>query len=200
MVDQCFGWRIAMVKVGFIVEGDSEMVFMKKNTAFHQLLENLNIEIVAKVDGKGGQLFNPRLINGLKKICKDAGAEHIIILTDLDELNSFQEKKDKIDTTDVSEVVISRKSFEAWFLADTNCIRSAIENNNYYCELPEEIANPFLEIKNLSIQNRNGRGYSSKPLLSKRMSDLGFNIEIAAQHPNCPSARYFIDKLQQIAQ
>lgn len=188
-----------MVKVGFIVEGDSEMVFMKKNTLFHQLLQQLNIEVVSLVDGKGGQLLNPRLLNGLKAICKDAGAEHIIILTDLDD-DSFEQKKSKLDAENVTSVVIAKRSFEAWFLADTNAIRMILGNKDYYCEFPEDIIAPFEEIKRLAMQFRNGKGYGSKPLLAGRMNTQGFNIENAAQHPNCPSAKYFISKLQELAQ
>lgn len=189
-----------MVKVGFIVEGDSEMVFMKRNTAFHQLLQYLNIEIVALVDGKGGQLLNPRLLNGLKGICKDAGAEHIFILTDLDEEDSFEQKKLKLDGENVTSIVIAKRSFEAWFLADTNVIRIILGNPDYYCESPEDINTPFEEIKRLAILFREGKGYGSKPLLAGRMNSHGFNIEKAAQHPNCPSAKYFINKLQELAQ
>lgn len=187
-----------MVKVGLIVEGDSEMVFVKRNAAFHRLLRLLNIEIVAVVDGRGGQLLNSRLLNGLKGICKDAGAEHIIILTDLDE-DSFEQKKSKLDAENVTSIVIAKRSFEAWFLADTNVIRVVLGNQDYYCEFPEEIISPFEEIKRLAMLFREGKGYGSKPLLAGRMNIQGFSIEDAAQHPNCPSAKYFIDKLQELA-
>lgn len=188
-----------MVKVGFIVEGDSEMVFMKRNAAFMEFLSTVNIEISALVDGKGGQLLNPRLLNGLKAICKDAGSEIIIILTDLDEELSFDDKKSKIDSGDITAIVIAKRSFEAWFLADTDAIRNVIGKSDYYCEFPEDIITPFEEIKGLAKLFNNGTGVGSKPFLAGKMNNQGFNITNAAQHPNCPSALYFVNKLKELA-
>lgn len=172
---------------------------MKRNTAFHQLLLNLNIEVVSLVDGKGGQLLNPRLLNGLKGICKDAGAEVIIILTDLDDEIYFNDKKSKIDSENVTSIIIAKRSFEAWFLADTNVIKLIVGKEDYYCNLPEDVNAPFEEIKRLSLLI-SGKGVGSKPFLAGKMNNNGFDVTNAAQHPNCPSARYFIKKLQELAQ
>ncbi|MFZ4797903.1 MAG: hypothetical protein ACOYMA_10435 [Bacteroidia bacterium] len=189
-----------MVKLGIIAEGDTETIFLKSNQSFQFLLKDLNIELVKVIDGEGGGLNSSSLLNSKKAILKDAGANKIIVLTDLDELPDFETKKSQLDLLEIEAVIISRKAFEAWFLAETTCIRKAIESNDFYCENPEEIIKPFEEIKRLSIQNRNGRGYGSKPLLAKRMNTLGFDILKVSLHPNCPSAKYFINKLKQIAQ
>jgi hypothetical protein len=189
-----------LVKLGIIAEGDTETTFLKYNQSFQLLLQNLNIQLVSVIDGKGGQLNSTSLLNSKKAILKDAGANKIIILTDLDELPDFTTKKSQLDLSEIEAVIISRKAFDAWFLAETSCIRKAIESDDFYCDNPEEISNPFDEIKRLAIQFRNGRGYGSKPLLAKKMNTLGFDIELAAKHPNCPSALYFLNKLKQIAQ
>lgn len=189
-----------MVKLGIIAEGDTETTFLKYNQSFQLLLQNLNIELVKVIDGEGGGLLSVSLINSKKAILKDAGANKTIILTDLDELPDFETKKSQLDLSEIEAVIISRKAFEAWFLAETTCIRIAINLPEYYCENPEEITNPFEEIKRLSIQNRNGRGYGSKPLLAKKMNTLGFDILKVSTHINCPSALYFINKLKKIAQ
>ncbi len=189
-----------MVKLGIIAEGDTETTFLKYNQSFQLLLQNLNIQLVSVIDGKGGQLNSTSLFNIKKAILKDAGANKIIILTDLDELPDFTTKKSQLDLSDIDEVVISKKAFEAWFLAETSCIRKAIESDDFYCYNPEEISSPFEEIKRLAIQFRNERGYGSKPLLARKMNTLGFDIELAAKHPNCSSAVYFLNKLKQIAQ
>lgn len=189
-----------MVKLGIIAEGDTETTFLKYNQSFQLLLQNLNIQLISVIDGKGGQLNSSSLLNSKKAILKDAGANKIIVLTDLDELPDFSTKKSQLDLSEIDAVIISRKAFEAWFLAETTCIRKAIESNDFYCDNPEEIIKPFEEIKRLSIQNRNGRGYGSKPLLAKKMNTLGFDILKVSLHPNCPSAKYFINKLKQIAQ
>ncbi len=188
-----------MVKLGIIAEGDTETTFLKYNQRFQLLLKDFNIQLVLVIDGKGGELNSATLLNSKKAILKDAGANKIIILTDLDELPDFDTKKSQLDLSEIEAVIISRKAFEAWFLAETNSIRKAIESFEYYCEYPEEIIKPFEEIKQLSIQNRNGRGYGSKPLLAKKMNTLGFDIELAANHPNCSSALYFVNKLKEIA-
>ena len=188
-----------MVKLGIIAEGDTETTFLKYNKKFQLLLNELNIELVSVIDGKGGELHSDSLLNSKKAILKDEGANKIIILTDLDELPDFETKKSQLDLSDIDEVVISKKAFEAWFLADTNTIKVAIESPDYFCKSPEEISNPFEEIKRLAIQFRNGRGYGSKPLLAKKMNALDFNIENAANHHNCPTAKYFINKLRLIS-
>lgn len=163
------------------------------------MLQNLNIQLVLVIDGKGGELNSVTLLNSKKAILKDAGANKIIILTDLDELPDFTTKKSQLDLSEIEAVIISRKAFEAWFLAETSCIRIAINLPDYFCDNPEEISDPFDEIKRLVIQFRKGRGYGSKPLLAKKMNTLGFDIELAAKHPNSPSALYFLNKLKQIA-
>ena len=188
-----------MVKLGIIAEGDTETTFLKSNQSFQLLLKELNIELVKTIDGEGGGLLSVSLINSKKAILKDAGANKIIILTDLDELPDFATKKSQLDLSEIEAVIISKKAFEAWFLAETTCIRKAIESNDFFCENPEEIIKPFEEIKRLSIQNSNGRGYGSKPLLAKRMNTLGFDILKVSLHPNCRSAKYFINKLKLIA-
>lgn len=188
-----------MVKLGFIVEGDTEMVFIKRNEAFKQLLAQLGIEIVALVDGCGGELLNENLLNSKKQICKDANASHIIILTDLDEETCFTNKKSKLDLNNINSTVISRQSFEAWFLADTSAIRQVIGNPEYYCELPQEIKYPYEEIKRLAKIHQDGKGVGSKPFLAGKMNNNGFDLSNAAKHENCPSAKYFLDKLKAIS-
>lgn len=189
-----------MVKLGIIAEGDTETTFLKYNQSFQLLLKEFNIELVSVIDGKGGGLNSSSILNSKKAILKDAGANKIIILTDLDELPDFTSKKSQLDLAEIDEVLISKKAFEAWFLADTTCIRIAIESPAYFCENPEEISNPFDEIKRLAILFRNGRGYGSKPLLAKKMNTLEFNINNAANHPNCLSAKYFVKKLSLISE
>jgi hypothetical protein len=39
------------------------------------------------------------------------------------------------------------------------------------------------------------RGVSDKGQLCSRILASGFSLEAAAAHPNCPSAKYFLDKL-----
>lgn len=187
-----------MVKVGFIVEGDTEMVIFKRNENLHKFLSENNIEVVSLQDGKGGNILNAEKLNQKKAICREADAEHIVLITDLEDESCYTNKKSAIDLSDTSLILISRKAFEAWFLADTDTIRKVINSTDYNCDNPENINNPYEEIKGLSRQNNNGRGVS-KVLLAGKMNRNGFNILSAANHPNCPSAKYFVGKLQQLA-
>lgn len=183
-------------KVGFIVEGETEMFFIKRNAAFKDFLSSIHVDVVVSIDGNGGELHNPEILNRKKLLCKDAGAEHIFILTDLDEESCYTEKKSKLDLENVSCTIIAKRAFEAWFLADTETINKVIGNGNYYCEAPENLTNPFEQIRQLHIEYKNGRGIGGKPLLAAKMNKNGFNVLNAAQHPNCHSATYFVEKLK----
>lgn len=45
----------------------------------------------------------------------------------------------------------------------------------------------------------NGRGVGDKKILARHILRNDFSFEAAASHPNCTSAKYFIDKLKSIA-
>jgi hypothetical protein len=66
-------------------------------------------------------------------------------------------------------------------------------------ENPEIIENPFQEIRRLRIE-KIGRGIPTKVILAKQMiSKFGFSIQRAAEHPNCSSAKYFLQKITELA-
>jgi hypothetical protein len=54
---------------------------------------------------------------------------------------------------------------------------------------------PFDTFKSLLIEHM-GRGSGDKVRLAKKVSKQGFDIENAANHPECQSARYFLDKIE----
>ena len=62
-------------------------------------------------------------------------------------------------------------------------------------ENPEIFINPFEKIKELRNLYK-GKGISDKKLLTKDMIRSGFSVLKAAAHPNCPSAKYFVEKLR----
>ena len=43
-----------------------------------------------------------------------------------------------------------------------------------------------------------GRGSGDKVRLAKKVSKQGFDVEKAAKHPNCQSAKYFIEKIDNL--
>jgi hypothetical protein len=87
---------------------------------------------------------------------------------------------------------------EAWFLADKDALHSYL-NSNYLCDEPESHLLPLDELKRLRTKYKD-RGINDKKILAKQMLNYhGFKIENAAKHKNCPSAKYFLDKIQTIA-
>ena len=95
--------------------------------------------------------------------------------------------------------IIVVKAIESWFLADTKAISSYFEQDSYFHGLPESIEKPFDYLKQQSIDIKK-RGISDKLIFAGIMLKNGFSIENAANHPNCPSAKYFINKLKSLNQ
>lgn len=126
---------------------------------------------------------------------EDQGTEHIIIMVDLDEDSCITETKNNIVIGANHHVVVSVKEFENWYLADHIALSSLINRNVDVIEFPEREEEPVAKI----IELNNGKGFGgSKPRLAMKMRSNGFSIEKAANHPNCPSALYFLDKLKSI--
>lgn len=185
-----------MVKVGFIVEGDSEKIILLSEQ-FDKWLVSIGIEKVRPViNAKGNGNLIPKNIEVQRNKLIDNGADHIIVLTDLDEDACFSLTKERIGKRENEFVIISRKMLEAWFLADSTSI-SKFLGVNYYEELPERIDNPFEHIRNTNLRIKE-RGIGGKTILADRMIKSGFSVSKAAKHPNCPSALYFVEKLKSL--
>ncbi len=180
-----------MVKVGFICEGDTEKIFVD-SPDFERMLLLHNIEKVQSINSYGvGGLNDRKRILEIDKLI-DQGAEFIITLRDKDEMPCFTQVKNLYKIASIEHFVIANKEFEAWFLADP-ILKKCLGDEHLYFEYPESILKPFAEIK-----NHRGSGITSKPNFAKKMVRLGFSIENAAKHPNCHSAKYFINKLKEI--
>ncbi|GAB3698734.1 hypothetical protein GCM10027592_24090 [Spirosoma flavus] len=186
-----------MVNVGFICEGDTE-VKIAKSDAFQQMLSNLNLQCVFPIedaDGNGNLL--PHNIHPKRQTLEIAGADLIFILTDLDEDVTIRNTRQRIGEFPNQHIIVAVQEAEAWFLADSVTL-STLLGKSVYFEFPERETEPFEIIRQLFIEET-GRGVGTKPILARRMLKYGFTIENAAQHPNCPSANYFLTKLQTLA-
>lgn len=184
-----------MVKLGFIGEGATEKAILE-SPKFKILLDKLELDYVVDViDAGGNTSLLPDKISAYIEILQDKGATQIIILTDMDDAPCITKAKEYLKISDEHIVIIAVKVIEAWFLADTEAI-SARFNEEYFCEFPEEVGN-FAFIKNESIRLTK-RGFRRKIILCKKMLASGFTIQNAAQHPNCPSAAYFIRRLKEL--
>jgi len=188
-----------MVKLGFIVEGITEKIILESSDFFHYL-DSLNIAYVPVViDVKGNGNLLPDKISQYTKILSDKGATDIFILTDLDEEQCITNTKARITTQVNRFVIVSIKTIEAWFLADSEAMRRYFNDPEFYFDYPETVKKPFEEIKVIR-KSKIGRGFNDKRVLANTLVHrIGFSIQRSAKHPNCPSAKYFIDKIAQIA-
>ena len=181
-----------MVILGFIAEGDTEKRVLTSEN-FRDLLKKLDLPFLGEVENAGG-VSNLRKdkIKSLIQIQKDRGADKVLILTDSDGKCITSAKKE-IDPTGENIVIVAVQMIEAWFLADTTAMSNLLKGK-YFCEAPEAIPNPFELIK-AERKERLGSGVGDKRTLGQKMHYSGFSLEAAATHPNCPSAKYFLDKL-----
>lgn len=180
------------MKLGFIVEGDTEKIILD-SPEFKSLLINQNISYVDQIINAGGNgNLLPQNIIGYIDVLKQKGADKIIVLADLEEAMCFTEVKTRIDGQELT-ICIAKRTIESWFLSDSNSLSSLFRARES-CEFPEDITNPF-EYLSQRRQFHQGRGFGDKKILAKLMVKSGFSIENAKDHSNCPSAKYFYNKL-----
>ncbi|MBD2702366.1 DUF4276 family protein [Spirosoma sp. BT702] len=188
-----------MVKVGYIVEGASEKIILK-TTKFQDYLRSKQIEQVADIidmEGKGNLKSSSQRMNTQVQLLRDAGANWIVVLRDMDNAESFAVVKEEVYQAIDTEVCIAVQELEAWFLADSKAL-SILFQTDFEHPNPETEANPF-ELLAILRKQYTGRGISDKKIFTRTMLSCGFTIENAAQYSNCPNAHYFLTKLQTLA-
>jgi hypothetical protein len=184
-----------MVKVGFICEGETEKIIVD-STDFKNILALHNLQLVNAIDATGNGNLLPKNITPFIELLKDDGAEKIFILTDLDEDVCITKTKERIHAPETVVVIISVKQIEAWFLADSATL-SKVFGKEYQFDFPEKENYPREKLREIFIAET-GRGIGdSKPRFAKRFLNEGFSILNAANHPNCNSAKYLLNKLTQ---
>ena len=197
-----------MVKVGFLIEGDTERVIVQSE-AFQDLCKSLGIEVIRSVfpphkKERGKDIFkNPEKIASFINILSDMGASVIFCIRDLEDLPNISIAKDEIASMDkrITKIIVVRK-IESWFLADIVTIEkyfnNAVTSQFPEVQFPELLFKPDEKLKEVSVATRNGKGIGDKLLFAKSLVRNGFSIQRAAAHPNCPSATYFLNKLSNI--
>lgn len=181
------------------MEGACEKIILKA-TEFKAYLQSKGIEQVGDVidmDGKGNLKSSSQRMITQVQLLRDSGAVYVVILRDMDNAKSFSAVKNEVYQAEDTEVCIAVQELEAWFLADSNTL-STLFQTSFTCDLPETIINPFELLVALRKQYT-GRGIGDKKVFARTMLVNGFTIENAAKHPNCPSASYFLTKLQTLA-
>jgi Domain of unknown function (DUF4276) len=190
-----------MVKVGFIVEGDTEKIIVE-SLAFQNWAKSQGIDICSPViDAKGGGNLLPQNIVPMVVQLKRSSPDHIVILTDLENEPSVAVVKERIGTEHTNLIFVAVKAIEAWFLADSNALQTWLELPDVQENLPEDtVGMPWDRLKELAKEKeRRGPG-SNKPGFAKKMcKHYGFTVARAAEHPACPSAKLFHDEFVKLA-
>ncbi len=190
-----------MVKIGFIVEGGTEKVLVE-SPQFVAWLNEWQLELVKPIiDAKGGGNLLPRNIEPLVALLRAKGAEHIVILTDLENAADVDSVKERI-TNQYSELIfVAVKAIEVWFLADTEAMKKWLNVDDFIEIAPEEtVEMPWERLRDIANElNLRGPG-SSKVSFAKRMvKHYGFLVTNAADHSNCPSATEFKNGLMALS-
>lgn len=202
MVKQRVKWRVAVVKIGFVVEGDTEKLLIE-STNFRNWATQHNIEIgIPVINAEGGGNLCPRRIEKYINSClTQVKPDKLVVLTDLECEPCITQVKQRIGNGRVTKIFVARKAIEAWFLADTQAMRTWLEHTEFFEELPEQtVGMPWERLRDVSktFLKRDPEG---KVLFTRKIINrFSFSIERAATHPNCQSANYFLEKLKEIAQ
>lgn len=190
-----------MVKIGFIVEGTSDFIFIKSEKfqkfLYHKLSLDTDEEKIIIARGK------PNLKKDLKSFLHklDKAVQYVFIMVDQDDKEELKKNK-KYSPPDcplavVKEIVdfgnnlgyikdnhifvVMTREFEAWLLADSNL-------GYHFDGRPEDILSPSDIIQK---QEKT----SNHVIIAKRIINK-FSLERAAE--NAPSAKRFLSKLESI--
>ncbi|CAG4991137.1 hypothetical protein DYBT9275_00689 [Dyadobacter sp. CECT 9275] len=198
MVFRRFGRGYTLVRIGFVVEGYTERIILKSD-GFREYLKEKNLQLIHEIIVAGSKdNLAPARITSYVQVLRDNGAEVIVVLRDLDDCLSIEEAKSKVISDTDIEKVIAVQAIESWFLADSKTLGDILNVPDFYFDMPEELVAPFEKLKELRMKY-SGRGIGDKKVFARIMVSNGFSVQRAASHPNCPSAKYFLNKLESLA-
>lgn len=195
MANQPFRWGVAMVKVGFIVEGDSEMIVIQ-SSQFRQFLACHNYQLVTPViNAKGGGNLLPQNIEVFLTRLKQQSVDKIVVVTDLEAEPSTEAIRERISHPELDVIFIAVKALEAWYLADTSAMRNWLKDDDFQEQQPEQTTGmPWDRLAAIARElDKRGPGKSKTAFAKRMIKHHGFSIENAANHPNCPSAKEMVD-------
>jgi len=190
-----------MVKVAFLVEGKVEKKLIDYLVS-EDWFSQFNIEQAGPViDVKGGGSLCPHNMQAFVEQAIAHNPDKILILTDLECDPCVTKTKERLGNCPICSIVLARKAIEAWFLADDEVVKYFTDNKLQSFEYPEDTDGmPYDKLKEIALEHT-GRGVGLKILCANKiLKRIGFKIENAANHPNCHSAKYFIDKVKSIGE
>lgn len=188
-----------MVTVGFVVEGDSEKWLVESELFRRWLREDCNLEVVGQVVNAAGNMCRRNVEDKVRLLRIDANPDKVVVLADLDpnkRVQCVRERKKIIGSQGIDLLAIARKALESWFLADTEAMRRWLGDDTF-CEVNPEtlIGMPWDRLRELGGKKGSRRGKSKPKFVERFILDHGFDVRRAAQHAQCPSARYFVERL-----
>ena len=188
-----------MVTVGFVVEGASEKRLVESELFKKWLREDCNLEVVKPVVDAGGKMDSVHIGAFVKNLKKIANPDKIVVLADLDPDNRVpcvEKRKKLIGSQGIDLVLVAKKAMESWFLADTEAMRRWLGDDTFYEVAPETLTGmPWNRLKGLRDKRGRGPGRERLVFTRKFIRDHRFDVRRAAQHAQCPSARYFLERL-----
>lgn len=190
-----------MVRVGFIVEGESEKIVID-STSFRKWASRIGIAICDPVidAGGGGNLLPANIVPMINQV-RRSNPDCIVILTDLERETTVEAVRSRIGVQHADDIFVAVKALEAWFLADTTALRHWLGRENAWEEFPEQTHDmPWKRLKDLAIAVGSSGPGPSKPRFARKYTNThGFDLVRAADHLNCPSAKLFRDGLIRMA-
>lgn len=186
-----------MVKIGFIVEGDSEKVLIESK-GFQAWAKKQGVEVCSPViNAEGGGNLLPHHIQPMLAQFQASQPHHIVILTDLENEANVAAVRARITTRHTNLIFVAVKALEAWYLADTGAMRRWLAKDDFFEEFPEQTQGmPWDRLKEIARGLGTRGPGTNKVIFARRMCGLlQFDVSEAAKHPNCQSAREFCDAL-----
>ena len=191
-----------MVTVGFVVEGDSEKRLVESKLFRKWLRENCNSEVVDPVVNAAGNMCSSNVEDKVRLLKIKGNPDKVVVLADLDpdrRVQCVRERKKNIigsQDIDIDLVAIARKALESWFLADTEAMCRWLGDCTFYEVAPETlIGMPWDRLKELRDEKGRGPGKNRLIFAKKFIRKHKFDVKRAAQHDQCPSANYFVERL-----
>ena len=187
-----------MVTVGFVVEGDSDKYLVESELFRTWLREECNLKVVDKVANAKGNMRSRYIEDQVRLLRQDTNPDKVVVLADLDpdeRVQCVQARKELIGSKGIDLVIIAKKALESWFLADTEAMRRWLDDDTFCEDDPETLTGmPWDQLKELG--RKIGRGPGTKGSFPRKfILRHGFDVRRAAQHANCPSACYFVERL-----
>ncbi len=192
-----------VITVGFVVEGASDKKLAESTSFQEWLQQDFGLRVIKVIDAGGnGNLCSRNITQYVELLRKQAKPNKVVVLADLDPEKCapcIARRKELIGIQGIDLVIIARNELESWFLADTQAMRDWTQSDDFFEEFPEHIIDAKQRLREVGLKSIK-RGFGNEVnFANKFIHKHGFSVRRAAEHPNCPSAAYFVKKLEMLA-